>query len=262
MGGAVAGMQPNQQQVQLVDDPFLARGSHPSPPSISQIKNSRIEIDDFPGGPDGFELVSRFCYDNGKIKLTISNVCLLHCSAIFLGMTEKLSPRNLLQKTSHFLEGLFEWSFKDVLVCLKSCLSFFDHADSSGLLDKLITALLAKIAQNSDVSNLIDTSPSSSSSSETASGFRLSSTPESIRPSSSSRAWWFDDVALLSPNIIEKLLQILGAYGPENNSLILTFSSRKPSLYPYFSSPPPALLLRHRPIHHHHHLQDRGSWVS
>ncbi|KAB2597504.1 BTB/POZ domain-containing protein [Pyrus ussuriensis x Pyrus communis] len=65
---------------------------------------------------------------------------------------------------------------------------------------------------------------------ETGSGFRLSSTPESIRPSSSCRAWWFDDVALLSPNIIEKLLQILGAYGPENNSLILTAKLQKSSL--------------------------------
>ncbi|KAB2599579.1 pre-mRNA-splicing factor CWC22 [Pyrus ussuriensis x Pyrus communis] len=57
--------------------PGLAAASRRLPPSISQIKNSRIKIDDFPGGPDGFELVSRFCYDNGRIKLTVSNVCRL-----------------------------------------------------------------------------------------------------------------------------------------------------------------------------------------
>ncbi|VVA14721.1 PREDICTED: BTB/POZ [Prunus dulcis] len=192
----------------------------------NQIKNSGIEIDDFPGGPDGFELISRFCYNNGRITTTVSNVSLLHCCAVYLGMTEKLSTCNLLQQTQVFLDGLFEWSWKDILVCLKSCGSFCNYADSSGLLDKLICALLAKIAQNSDISSFIAASSSTSSSPETASGFRPSSsyknTPESIKPSSSSRAWWFDDVAILPPKIIEKLFQSLGAYGADNNSLILT----------------------------------------
>ncbi|CAL8098182.1 unnamed protein product [Prunus armeniaca] len=192
----------------------------------TQIKNSGIEIDDFPGGPDGFELISRFCYNNGRITTTVSNVSLLHCCAVYLGMTEKLSTCNLLLQTQVFLDGLFEWSWKDILVCLKSCGSFCNYADSSGLLDKLICALLAKIAQNSDISSLIAASSSTSSSPETASGFRPSSsyknTPESIKPSSSSRAWWFDDVAILPPKIIEKLFQSLGAYGTDNNSLILT----------------------------------------
>lgn len=192
----------------------------------TQIKYSGIEIDDFPGGPDGFELISRFCYSNGTITTTVSNVSLLHCCAVFLGMTEKVSSFNLLRQTETFLEGLFDWSWKDILVCLKSCESFFNYAHSSGLVDKLICALLAKIAQNSDITSLIATSSSSSSSPETTSGFRVSSsfknTPESLKPSSSSRAWWFDDVSILPPKIIEKLIQSLGAYGTDNNSLILT----------------------------------------
>jgi hypothetical protein len=185
----------------------------------SQIKKSGIEIDDFPGGADGFELVSRFCYNNGRISITISNVFLLHCCAIFLGMSDKASACNLLQQTESFLEGIFYWSWSDILVGLKSCSSFFTHADSYGLLQKLISALLARIAQNSDT-NFITSSSSSSSSPETTS-FRFS-TPDSIKPSSSSRAWWFDDLATLPPNIIEKVIQSLGAYGTDNNSLVLT----------------------------------------
>lgn len=194
----------------------------------TQIKNSLIDIDDFPGGPDGFELVSRFCYNNGEITVTVSNVSLLHCCSIFLGMTEKMTTCNLLKQTEIFLEGMFYWPWNDVLVSLKSCESFFSYADSCGLLQKLVCSLLAKVAQNSDV-NLIASSSSSSSSPETASGFRLSSstktTPESnqsIKPSSSSKSWWFDDLTILSPKIIEKLIKTLGAYGTDNNSLILT----------------------------------------
>ncbi|KAL5553005.1 hypothetical protein UlMin_040406 [Ulmus minor] len=192
----------------------------------TQIKNLNIEFDDFPGGPNGFELVSRFCHNNGRITITATNVSLLYCSAVFLGMTEKISTLNLLNQTETVLEGMFYWSWKEVLECLKSCESFFSQADSSGLLEKLIFALLAKIAQNSD-SSLITTSPSSSSSPETTSGFRFSSscknsTPESIKLSSSTKAWWFDDLTILPPKIIEKFIQSLGAYMSDNNSLILT----------------------------------------
>ncbi|KDP22965.1 hypothetical protein JCGZ_01662 [Jatropha curcas] len=200
-------------------------------------KNSSvIEIEDFPGGSDGFELVSRFCYNNGRIEITVSNVCLLHCCAIFLEMTdEKLvsncnnnnnnKKKNLLKQTEIFLEGIFYWSWKDTIASLKTCESFFSSADSYGLIQELICGLSAKIAQNSDI-NLLASSSSSSSSPETA--FRLSSsaktTPESKhKPSfSSGKKWWFDDLSSLSPSIVEKLIKNLGAYGSDNNSLTLT----------------------------------------
>ena len=140
-------------------------------------------------------------------------------------MTEKVSPCNLLQQTETFLEGMFYWSWNDILLSLKSCESFFSYADSSGLLEKLIGALLAKFAQNSDII-LIAPSSSSSSSPETTSGFQFSSstknTPQSIRRRSSSKAWWFDDLSILPPKIIEKVIKSLGAYSTENNSLVLT----------------------------------------
>ncbi|KAK3029922.1 hypothetical protein RJ639_039782 [Escallonia herrerae] len=115
--------------------------------------NLGIEIDEFPGGPDGFELVSRFRYNHGTISITISNVSLLHCFALFLGMTEKVSPCNLLEQTETFLEGMFYWSW-----------------NSSGVVQKLMCSLHAKIAQNSDVNGFF---ASSSSSSDTTFGFRL-----------------------------------------------------------------------------------------
>ncbi|KAJ4974489.1 hypothetical protein NE237_007663 [Protea cynaroides] len=94
----------------------------------TQMRYSEIEIDDFPRGPDGFELVSRFCYNNGRITIISSNVSLLHCSAIFLEITEKVSTYNLLaqtcnllQQTEILLEGLFYWSWNDILMCLKNC---------------------------------------------------------------------------------------------------------------------------------------------
>ncbi|KAL8120463.1 BTB/POZ domain-containing protein At1g50280-like [Apium graveolens] len=192
----------------------------------TQIKNSGIHIDDFPGGPFGFEQVSRFCYNNGTGVVTASNVCLLHCCALFLVMTEKVSACNLLQQTEAFLEDMFSWSRTDILTCLRSCESFFSYADSHGLIEKLLNTLLAKIAQHSDI---FVCSPSSSSSPETiATSFRLSSSTKSMTPevlgikSSSKKFWWFDDLTILPPIIIERFVKILGGYGTDETSLILT----------------------------------------
>ncbi|XP_061342166.1 BTB/POZ domain-containing protein At3g19850-like [Gastrolobium bilobum] len=189
------------------------------------VQNLRIRINDFPGGPDGFELVSRFCYNNGKIPITVANVPLLHCCAVYLGMTEELFSNNLLQQTETFLEGIYYWIWNDILVSLMSCHLFYTYADCCGLLEKIISALLAKIDQNSDT-NLITSSSSTSSSSsspESNSAKRFSSsTPEKIKTTLPNKAWWFDDLATLSPKIIEKLFQCVGAYKADNNNLILT----------------------------------------
>ncbi|PIN26215.1 hypothetical protein CDL12_01030 [Handroanthus impetiginosus] len=183
----------------------------------TQIRNSGIKIDDFPGGPDGFELVSRFCYNNGNIQITVSNVSLLHCCAVFLGMTEKVSSINLLHQTEVFLEGIFYWSWTEILICLKNCEPFFSCAESCGLIEKLMCSLLAKIAQNSDVNLFSVSSSSTSSSPETGS-------PVVSNGSSSRKSWvwWFQDLTILSPKFIDHFLRTLGAYGSDNNNLVIT----------------------------------------
>ncbi|KAL1807518.1 hypothetical protein ACET3Z_024508 [Daucus carota] len=193
----------------------------------TQIKNSGIQIDGFPGGPFGFEQVSRFCYSNGSFVVNFSNVCLLHCCGLFLVMTEKVSACNLLQQTEAFLEEMFSWSRTDVLTCLRSCESFFEYADSHGLIEKLLNTLLAKIAQHSDV--FVCSSSSSSSPETTATPFRLSSSTKSMTPevlgltkSSSKKFWWFDELTVLPPMVIERFVKIFGAYGTDDTSLVLT----------------------------------------
>ncbi|KAL0372872.1 UNVERIFIED_CONTAM: BTB/POZ domain-containing protein [Sesamum calycinum] len=191
----------------------------------TQIRNSGIEIDDFPGGPDGFELVSRFCYNNGSIPITVSNVSLLHCCAVFLGMSEKASRVNLLHQTEVFLEGIFYWSWNEILTCLKNCDPFFSCAESCGLVEKLLSSLLAKIAQNSDVNFRSVSSSSSTSSPDTTPGLR---SPPVCNRSSSRKAWawWFQDLTILSPKIIEQFIRASWACGSDNNNnnnnLVLT----------------------------------------
>ncbi|KAF8068142.1 hypothetical protein N665_1150s0015 [Sinapis alba] len=180
-----------------------------------------IEIDEFPGGPDGFELVSRFCYSNGGISIDVSNVSTLYCCSVFLGMTEKLCFSNLLLQTETFLEEVFYSSWNDIVSSLKNCEQVFLHAESYGLVDKLIFAALTKISRSSEAFS--SSSPSSSSPSTTK------NTPESDKRSNlqtvscvRSNEWWFDDMSSLSPMIILKLIRIIGAYKTNIKSLVLT----------------------------------------
>ncbi|KAK6146563.1 hypothetical protein DH2020_020432 [Rehmannia glutinosa] len=190
----------------------------------TQLRNSGIEINDFPGGPDGFEMVSRFCYNNGSIAITVSNVSLLHCCAVFLGMTEKASAINLLHQTEDFLEGIFYWSWNEILTCLKNCEPFFSCAESCGLIEKLLCSLLAKIAQNNSDLNFLSVSPSSSSSPSSPEISRSLCSQGVCNNSSSRKAriWWFQDLTILNPKIIEKFLRALGSFYSDNNNLVLT----------------------------------------
>ncbi|KAK1304645.1 BTB/POZ domain-containing protein [Acorus calamus] len=167
-------------------------------------KNPSIKILDFPGGPHAFELALRFCYNEGRILMTPLNLPLLYCSAVALEMTEEASTCNLSTQTETFLDSLFYWSWNDIVGSLKACEPFLDSADESGLLQKLLSSLLAKMRPNSEI-------PTSSSSS--------SSSPETHN---NRKEWWFDDLTVLSPKTIEKVFVALGAYGENNKNPILT----------------------------------------
>lgn len=179
---------------------------------------SNIDINDFPLGPYGFELVLRFCYNNGKIHINVSNVLILQCCAIYLEMNEEFFNNNLLQQTHKFLEGIYDWKWNEILLSLKSfdCEIFFAYANSYGLLEKIICALLAKLSQNSDF-NLITSSP------ESELVKRITFSPKIIKSSSfSNKEWWFEDLATLSPKIIEKFLHGIEAYKKNNKNLFVT----------------------------------------
>ncbi|KAL5215366.1 hypothetical protein ABZP36_004518 [Zizania latifolia] len=191
-----------------------------------------IKLADFPGGAEGFELVARFCYNNGRIPLCPSNLPLLHCAAVFLEMTEEVCACNLLTQAEAFVDGLYYWTWADVLAAIRSCEPFAAAADASGLLEKLISALFSKITANPETPaaaaaaalGTSNRSSSSCSSSPDTVGFGRSSstkTPESMKPCFA-REWWFDDMTSLCPQTIEKVMRVLGCYGIENKNLILT----------------------------------------
>ncbi|XP_043706947.1 BTB/POZ domain-containing protein At3g22104 [Telopea speciosissima] len=174
--------------------------------SMATSKNLKVIFHDFPGGAQGFELMARFCYNNGQTEITPSNISLLHCVAHFMEMTKQISVTdNLIEQTEEFLEGITYWAWSELLVALKQCQEFMPAAISSGILQKCLDSLITRVAVSATEASPFTSSPDSSA-------FRFSCdtrSTESLKNSYSRVNWWFEDLASLSHCLIEKVLRAM-----------------------------------------------------
>ncbi|CAL9071459.1 unnamed protein product [Musa textilis] len=166
--------------------------------AASATRNLRVTLHGLPGGAEAFELMTRFCYSNGRTQMSPSNICLLHCIAHFMEMTG-----DLLSLTKKSLQGIPYWSWPEIMSCLKQCQDLIPVASSSGMLDKVICSLVGRITAVSDAS------PSGSS--PESSAFRFScdtgSTTSAKNSSNHRGAWWFDELVVLNPDMIEEIIR-------------------------------------------------------
>ncbi|KAM5577248.1 BTB/POZ domain-containing protein DOT3 [Rosa sericea] len=88
-------------------------------PSISNFGND-LKLENFPGGPETFEMILKFCYGL-PLDLNPNNIAPLRCGSEFLEMTEELQAGNLISKTEAFLTLVVLSSWKDTITVLKSC---------------------------------------------------------------------------------------------------------------------------------------------
>ncbi|XP_008813170.2 BTB/POZ domain-containing protein At3g22104 [Phoenix dactylifera] len=172
-------------------------------PSVTvAAKTLKVIFHDLPGGSEAFELVTRFCYNNGRTQITPNNTCLLHCIAHFMEMTEDVSSSpNLIKLTEKSLEGIPYWTWSEIVNALKQCQDFFPTANSSGIYDKILEPLVGRITTNSD------TSPTGSSSESSTLRFSCDTRSTISTKNSSHRAWWFEDLVILNSDSIEKIIK-------------------------------------------------------
>ncbi|XAR68070.1 hypothetical protein NMG60_11003070 [Bertholletia excelsa] len=171
--------------------------------SRGETKNQKIIFHDFPGGAGSFELMARFCYNNGKIEINPLNLPLLYCTAHFMEMnTSAAGSPNLLQQTEKSLEEIRYWTWPELLAALKQCQNLLDVDNSSIILEKCLDSLLGKLELASEAS------PCPSSSSLDSSALRLSSdtrSTESLKNGSFRATWWFEDLVAINPNLVETI---------------------------------------------------------
>ncbi|KAK8521116.1 hypothetical protein V6N12_005030 [Hibiscus sabdariffa] len=168
-------------------------------------KRNKVIFHDFPGGAGNFELISRFCYNNGEIDINPSNISLLYSAAQFMEMNDSVSGNcNLLEKTAKAVEEIGYWTWSNLLVALKHGQDLQQVATSSGILERCLDSLVGRLVTNNEAS------PCASTSSPDSPRFRLSCDTKSVENSKhgfSRAAWWFEDLSVLSPDMIEMLIK-------------------------------------------------------
>jgi hypothetical protein len=159
-----------------------------------------VIFNDFPGGAESFELMSRFCYNNGRTAITPSNISFLHSAAQFMEMNNSVSgTHNLLEETGKSLKEMNYWTWSELLITTKKCQDLLPFPNSTGILEKCVDSLIGRITTSGEPS------PCPSTSSPDSSGVRLSCdtrSTESLKNSFSRATWWFEDLLVLSTNLV------------------------------------------------------------
>ncbi|KAG2317420.1 hypothetical protein Bca4012_068320 [Brassica carinata] len=166
--------------------------------------NLKVIFNDFPGGAECFELVTRFCYNNGQFTVVPSNVVLFHCAAKFMEVTK------VLEQTEKCMEEIRYWTWSEVLLGLKQCQELETSSDTDSLAAKLMDALVEKLCLAIEPS--LSSAASACSPSPDSSLFRFScdsKSTASFKNGSSRIPWWFDEVLVLNPGLFATFLKLM-----------------------------------------------------
>ncbi|KAE9616827.1 putative SKP1/BTB/POZ domain, NPH3 domain-containing protein [Lupinus albus] len=198
----------NGEETFMVDKTIIAQYSGKFAKLFGKSSEARgklkVIFNDFPGGAEGFELMLRFCYNNGTTNITPSNLLLTHCAAEFMEMKESVAGVfNLLEQTEKTLQEMNFWTWSGLLIALKQCQNLSSPTDSL-VLEKCLDTLVGRLVLASEAS------PCPSTCSTDSSGIRFScdsKSTESIKTNSSRTPWWFEDLLFLSPLLVEMLVK-------------------------------------------------------
>ncbi|KAJ7546602.1 hypothetical protein O6H91_08G046300 [Diphasiastrum complanatum] len=173
----------------------------------------QMQLLDFPGGADVFELAARFCYCHGRMAITPFNVSKLRCAGEYLEMTENYREGNLIAITEMFLKDMMFWDWDDILNAFKECQDVFFLAEKTHVVERCVEALTIKI-----ISTLSDYSPFSSSPDSVPYGVSRCNTWK--RSSKHvSKTWWFSDLSILPISLMERVLKGLQMRNVDNKML-------------------------------------------
>lgn len=171
-----------------------------------------VQLPDFPGGIEAFELCAKFCYG---ITITISayNVVSARCAAEYLQMTEDVEKGNLMYKIEVFFNSCILQGWKDSIVTLQSTKSFPSWSEDLDITSRCIEAISAKIIAQPSRVNL-----SHSHSRRGRDDVSCNGGGESHRHKA--KGWWAEDLVELSIDLFWRTLIAIKSGGKIPSNLI------------------------------------------
>ncbi|KVI08951.1 BTB/POZ fold [Cynara cardunculus var. scolymus] len=163
---------------------------------------SVVEIPDIPGGPEGFEIAAKFCYET-SIELSTENIALARCVAEFLEMTEDYAIGNLVSITEAYLDELGLKNLSGAVSILQSSGNLLPISEKVNLIDRCIDTIAFMVTEESQVSLFGGTD-------STRDGLDSST---SLSHPKSVVDWWAEDLIVLRIDIFKRVLLVLVSRG-------------------------------------------------
>ncbi|GAB2297933.1 hypothetical protein Dimus_032017 [Dionaea muscipula] len=106
-----------------------------------------IQLPDFPGGTESFELCAKFCYGI-TITLSAYNIVAARCAAEYLQMTEDVEKGNLIYKIEVFFNSCILNGWKDTILTLQGTKSFSLWSEDLTITSRCIEAIASSSAKS------------------------------------------------------------------------------------------------------------------
>ncbi|KAJ8758826.1 hypothetical protein K2173_002605 [Erythroxylum novogranatense] len=160
-----------------------------------------VQLPDFPGGIEAFELCAKFCYGI-TITLSAYNIVAARCAAEYLQMTEDVEKGNLICKLEVFFNSCILHGWKDSIVTLQSTKAFPLWSEDLGITSRCIEAIASKVLihpQKDDIS---------------------CNGAVSLRHKSTCKGWWAEDMAELGIDLYWRSMIAIKSGGKIPSNLI------------------------------------------
>lgn len=161
-----------------------------------------IEINDIPGGPQGFELGAKFCYGI-NFELTIQNIAMARCVAEFLEMTENYAIGNLIARTEAYINEVGLKSLTSAVSILQSSETFLPISENIKLVTRCVDSIAFIVMKECEFSMSASGGCSSDGLDSSSSSFCHLKVVD----------WWAEDLIVLRIDIFEKVLLALVSRG-------------------------------------------------
>ncbi|KAF7829306.1 BTB/POZ domain-containing protein [Senna tora] len=172
-----------------------------------------VQLPDFPGGVEAFELCAKFCYGI-TVTLSAYNVVAARCAAEYLQMTEDVEKGNLIYKLEVFFNSCILHGWKDSIVALQSTKALPLWSEDLGITSRCIEAIASKVLSHPSKVSL------SHSHSRRARDDVSCNGTDSQRHKSASKGWWAEDVAELSIDLFWRTMIAIKSGGKMPSNLI------------------------------------------
>ncbi|KAI3808535.1 hypothetical protein L1987_24488 [Smallanthus sonchifolius] len=120
---------------------------------LSDTKNadlSVVEIPDVPGGPEGFELAAKFCYET-HLELCTENIAMARCVAEYLEMTEEYAVANLVSITETYLNETALKNLSGAASILQASANLLPISEKVKLIDRCVDTITCMVTEESQV---------------------------------------------------------------------------------------------------------------